>query len=179
MVNLDLGQIIFWENALGINCEGFSLEKISSAINEKVDCPKCGQRDFTEARHFNLMFPVLTDKTNSDSLTYLRPETAQSIFIDFKNVLQSSRKTIPFGIAQVGKAFRNEITAKHFIFRTTEFDQMEIEYFIQENSWQETFDQWLQDMLDWTISIGIKKENLFTKEHDEKLFLIIPKNDRS
>ena len=112
--------------------EGKTPEEMSKIIQEtKVKCPSCGASDFTEARKFNLMFKtyqgVIEDETN---VIYLRPETAQGIFVNFKNVLNSTRRKLPFGIAQIGKSFRNEITPGNFIFRTREFEQMEIEYFV-------------------------------------------------
>ncbi|MBI2464367.1 glycine--tRNA ligase [Candidatus Peregrinibacteria bacterium] len=116
-------------------------------MNEKIVCPKCGELAWTKPRRFNLMFQthqgVIEDE---QSLVYLRPETAQGIFVNFKNVLQSSRKKIPFGIGQIGKAFRNEITPGNFIFRTREFEQMEIEYFVKLNDWKSLYDGWRQQM---------------------------------
>ena len=124
---------------------------------EKDDCPECGERKaFSEARDFNLMLKTfLGPSEDSASTVYFRPETAQSMFVDFKNVLATTRKTLPFGIAQIGKAFRNEITPGNFIFRTREFEQMEIEYFIKEEDWQKYFDHWRKEMMSWMEDIGV------------------------
>jgi len=129
-------------------------------------CPECGG-ELTESRMFNLMF-----KTNMGPLedagaqVYLRPETAQGIFVNFQNVVTSTRKKLPFGIAQVGKAFRNEITPGNFTFRTREFEQMEIEYFVKPGTDDEWFEHWVQQRFDWYLALGIKKENLRLRPHD-------------
>jgi len=128
-------------------------------------CPGCGESDFTAPRDFNLMFKTYVGPVeNEDSVAYLRPETAQGMFVNFQNVLTSSRKNIPFGIAQIGKAFRNEITPKNYIFRSREFEQMEIEYFIEkpkeDKDWQEHFDYWRKEMWEWIDFLGIKRENV-------------------
>jgi glycyl-tRNA synthetase len=123
------------EDVLKIKVEGMDLKELTSLIKKnKVKCPKCNAKNFTDARYFNLMFQTHMKKTsnNEDDIAYLRPETAQAIFLEYKNILDSTRMKIPFGIAQIGKAFRNEITPKNFIFRTIEFEQMEIEYFVRE-----------------------------------------------
>jgi glycyl-tRNA synthetase len=138
-------------------------------IKNKIKCPKCGATDFTHARHFNLMFHTQMSKTSADGdIAYLRPETAQAIFLDFKNVIDTMRVRIPFGIAQIGKAFRNEITPGNFIFRVIEFEQMEIEYFIKESAWQTTFDHWLKDMHAFCDLIGLKSERVHEKEHPKE-----------
>lgn len=160
------------EQSLGIDGEGISLKELTKMIQEKVNCPKCKANDFTEARHFNLMFHTPISKTGGhpEDIAYLRPETAQAIFLDYKNILDTMRVKLPFGIAQVGKAFRNEITPGNFIFRTIEFEQMEIEYFIREENWEETFEKWLKDMQDWCSLIGLRKNHFHLKEHlPEKL----------
>lgn len=151
--------------------DGICLEKMNALFDEKkVACPKCKKTEFTTARHFNLMFPVQMGKTEKDHFAYLRPETAQAIFVDFKNVLDTTRQRIPFGIAQIGKAFRNEITPGNFIFRTVEFEQMEIEYFIHEKDWEEIFRHWLRDMKEWCKHIGLNMNHVEEKEHEpEKL----------
>ncbi|MCX6797102.1 MAG: glycine--tRNA ligase, partial [Candidatus Doudnabacteria bacterium] len=122
-------------------------------------CENCDNKDFTDAKNFNLMFRThLGPVENDENTVYLRPETAQGMFVQFKNVLDTSRKTIPFGIAQIGKAFRNEITPGNFIFRTREFEQMEIEYFIappKDSEWQKYFDDWYKEMKDWMKAIGL------------------------
>lgn len=161
------------EEKLGIEAAaGKSLEEIGKIIKENnIKCPKCGKQDFTEARSFNLMFKthmgVVEDTAEA---VYLRPETAQGIFVNFKNVVQTCRQQIPFGIAQIGKAFRNEITPGNFTYRTREFEQMEIEYFVSPNDEKEikkSFDSWKQACFAWYLSIGVKKENLRFREHDK------------
>jgi glycyl-tRNA synthetase len=123
-------------------------------------CPACGG-ELTEARQFNLLFRTFVGPVQDDAaVAYLRPETAQGIFVNFNNVLQSSRKKLPFGIAQIGKAFRNEITPGNFTFRSREFEQMEIEYFVKLEQAPEYHKKWIQDRLNWYINLGIKPENL-------------------
>ncbi|MBT4366593.1 glycine--tRNA ligase, partial [Candidatus Peregrinibacteria bacterium] len=138
---------------------------------ENLKCPKCGECDFTEARSFNLMFKTHQGVVEEKSTpVYLRPETAQGIFINFKNVLQTSRKRLPFGIAQIGKSFRNEITPGNFTYRTREFEQMEIEYFIDpkdEKEAKKKFDEWKKDCMGWFESLGINKKDLRFREHDK------------
>ncbi len=125
-------------------------------------CPNCKSKEFTKPKNFNLMLKTfLGPAEEKANVAYFRPETAQAMFVDFKNVLETSRKKIPFGIAQIGKAFRNEITPGNFIFRTREFEQMEIEYFIKESDWEKSFDDWKKEMWSWTVSdLGLKKENV-------------------
>ncbi len=155
------------EEKLHENLEGLSLNEMTDLIKKNdIKCPKCNKSDFTEARYFNLMFQTPMKKTDDKQhVAYLRPETAQAIFIEFKNIIDTMRKKIPFGIAQIGKAFRNEITPGNFIFRVIEFEQMEIEYFINEKDWEKYFDLWLQDMHKWCDLIGLKKENIKEHEH--------------
>ncbi|OGK22862.1 glycine--tRNA ligase [Candidatus Roizmanbacteria bacterium RIFCSPLOWO2_02_FULL_37_19] len=133
-------------------------------------CPHCGEKEgFSEPKQFNLMFKTHIGATEEESNdVYLRPETAQAIFINFKNILDTTRKAIPFGVAQMGKAFRNEITTGYFIFRMLEFEQMEIEYFIHEKDWERFFDHWKEEIITWAIEVGISKDNLRFREHDEK-----------
>jgi len=128
---------------------------------EGKKCPDCGGK-LSEPRQFNLMLKTFLGVTeDSASAVYFRPETAQAMFVDFKNVLNTTRRKIPFGIAQIGKAFRNEVTPGNFIFRTREFEQMEIEYFIKEAGWEKVFDYWQKEMWSWTTEdLGIEKENL-------------------
>jgi len=130
-------------------------------------CPNCGNRGtFTEPRMFNgLLRTYLGAVEDESSLTYLRPETAQGIFINYKNVLQTSRKKIPFGIAQIGKSFRNEITPGNFIFRTREFEQMEMEFFIRPGTDAEWHQRWIDDRLGWHVGLGVSRENLRLREH--------------
>ena len=127
---------------------------------EKNKCPDCGG-ELTEPKQFNLMLKTfLGHVENADNTVYFRPETAQAMFVDFKNVLETSRKKIPFGIAQIGKAFRNEITPGNFIFRTREFEQMEIEYFIKKENWEKSFDEWKKEMWNWIDLLGINRKNI-------------------
>ncbi|KPK33456.1 MAG: glycine--tRNA ligase [Chlamydiae bacterium SM23_39] len=158
------------EKILNIKSESLNLKSISSIIKEnKIKCPNCNASDFTEARHFNLMFQIEMSKTdNQNEIAYLRPETAQAIFLEYKNILDSMRIKIPFGIAQIGKAFRNEITPGNFIFRTIEFEQMEIEYFIKEKEWKKTFEYWLEEMLNWCKEIGLNSNKIETHEHKKE-----------
>lgn len=128
-------------------------------------CPECGG-ELTEARQFNLMFQTHVGATaDSQSIAYLRPETCQSIFTQFKNVLVSSRQKVPFGIAQIGKAFRNEITPRNFIFRSREFEQMEMEFFCHESEENKWFEFWKNDRMEWFKSLGIDKNKLRFRDH--------------
>lgn len=129
--------------------------------NGVSQCPNCGGKDLTEARPFNLMFSTqMGASADSDSLAYLRPETAQSIFVQFKNVLDTSRKKLPFGIAQIGKAFRNEINPRNYIFRSREFEQMELEYFCRPEQGLELLDYWLEERLKFYANIGLPNDKL-------------------
>ncbi len=129
-----------------------------------LQCPECGG-ELTEVRQFNLMFKTFMGPVEEEaSVIYLRPETAGGIFVNFRNVVDSMRMRVPFGIAQIGKAFRNEITVENFIYRMREFEQMEIEYFIKPDKWQEYFEMWLGLMQKWCEFIGIKKDNLVLHE---------------
>jgi len=131
-------------------------------------CPECGG-ELTEPRMFNLMFKTFVGPVEDDaSVVYLRPETAQGIFVNFPNVLSSTRKKLPFGIAQIGKSFRNEITTGNFIFRTREFEQMEVEYFVRPGTDEEWFEHWVEARLDWYISLGINGENLRLRKHPKE-----------
>lgn len=158
------------EDVLRRNADGLTLTQMTDLVqNEKVKCPKCGAQDFTEARNFNLMFHTHMSKTGADGdVAYLRPETAQAIFLDFKNVTDTMRVRVPFGIAQIGKAFRNEITPGNFVFRVIEFEQMEIEYFIKAERWEKTFEEWLQCMHTWTKAIGLNPARVHEKEHPKE-----------
>lgn len=157
------------EEQLGISVAGMSLAQIGMKIIEsKVKCPECNNLNFTEPKNFNLMFEtkmgVVEGSTNT---VYLRPETAQGIFVNFNNVVNSNRVKIPFGIGQIGKAFRNEITPKQFIFRTREFEQMEIEYFVKPGDEIEAFRKWLIYCKEWFFSLGIKRDNIKEREHEK------------
>ncbi len=159
------------EDALkGVKVEGLSTDDFDKMITEnKIKCPTCGGHDFTNSRVFNLLFRTFIGPVASDSEpVYLRGELAQSMFTNFKNVLNTSRKKVPFGIAQVGKCFRNEITPGNFIFRTLEFDLMEFEYFIHEKDWQTTFEYWLGEMHRWVDFLGIDKNKTRVREHGKE-----------
>ncbi|HLM00338.1 MAG TPA: glycine--tRNA ligase, partial [Pyrinomonadaceae bacterium] len=132
--------------------------------NKKFPCPNCGETDLTEPRPFNLMFRTTVGAVSADddpsALAYLRPETAQGIFINFASVLNTSRRKLPFGIAQIGKAFRNEVTPGNFIFRTREFEQMEMEYFCRPEDAPRIHQEWIDAFQQWFYSLGISAENL-------------------
>lgn len=148
------------------DAEGLSLAEMDALIRD-LACPTCGARDWTPVRAFNMMFRTFIGPVDETSTpVYLRPETAQSIFMQYKNVLQSSRLKPPFGIAQIGKAFRNEVTPGNFIFRVLELEQMEIEYFIDpEQPWEPIFDAWLADQRAFFERLGVRAENLRAREH--------------
>ncbi|MCB0404891.1 MAG: glycine--tRNA ligase [Bdellovibrionales bacterium] len=135
---------------------------------ENNQCPVCGTKDrFTEVRQFNLMFKTHVGALeDSSSVAYLRPETCQGIFVNFQNVLSSTRVKPPFGIAQIGKAFRNEINPRNFTFRSREFEQMEIEFFVKPDEAPQWFDHWKQTRYQWYLNYGIKKENLHLRDHE-------------
>ncbi len=130
-------------------------------------CPNCGATDFTDPRQFNLMFKTFMGPAeDTASQIYLRPETAQGIFVNFANVLNASRRKLPFGIAQIGKAFRNEITPGNFTFRTREFEQMEIEYFVKPSTDDQWLQTWVQERFDWYVKYGIRRQNLRLRQHE-------------
>ncbi|MDI6815196.1 MAG: glycine--tRNA ligase [Dehalococcoidales bacterium] len=131
-------------------------------------CPSC-QGEVTEPRLFNLMFKTFMGPIEeAASVIYLRPETAQGIFVNFQNVVNTTRKRLPFGIAQIGKAFRNEITTGNFVFRSREFEQMEIEFFVKPGTDQEWFNYWIEERINWYVKLGIKKENLQLRQHTKR-----------
>jgi glycyl-tRNA synthetase len=135
---------------------------------EKQVCPACGG-ELTEPRQFNLMFKTFMGPVEDDSaITYLRPETAQGMFVNFPNVVNSTRKKLPFGIAQIGKSFRNEITTGNFIFRDREFEQMEIEFFVKPGTQDKWFEYWINERINWYQRLGMRKENLKFRKHEEK-----------
>ena len=148
--------------------DGWSNEEMKSFVDEnEIPCPSCGKHDFTDIRQFNLMFKTFQGITeDSKAVVYLRPETAQGIFVNFKNVQRTSRKKIPFGIGQIGKSFRNEITPGNFTFRTREFEQMELEFFCEPDTDMEWFHYWRQFCKDWLISLGMKEEEMRMRDHD-------------
>ena len=149
--------------------EGLSPEELDKIIQDNtIKCPKCGKFDWTPVRQFNLLFETSVGIIEGDkSKVYLRGEIAQGIFLNFKNVLDMTRVRVPFGIAQQGKAFRNEITMGQFLHRTLEFDLMEFEYFIKEENWEKTYAYFRDQMWEWTQMIGLNKENLRWREHEE------------
>lgn len=149
--------------------EGLSTEELDEIIKEhQIKCPKCGEFDWTPVRRFNLLFETSVGIIEGDkSKTYLRGEIAQGIFLNFKNVLDTTRVRVPFGIAQQGKAFRNEITMGQFLHRTLEFELMEFEYFINPDKWEETFENMRNEMMTWARTIGLNEENMRWREHEE------------
>ncbi|MBP1573828.1 MAG: glycine--tRNA ligase [Oscillospiraceae bacterium] len=151
----------------GTNVAGWSNDQMMNYIKEKgIACPNCGKHNFTDIRQFNLMFKTFQGVTeDSKAELYLRPETAQGIFVNFANIQRTSRKKVPFGVAQVGKSFRNEITPGNFIFRVREFEQMELEFFCKPGTDLEWFDYWRSFCKNWLISLGIKEENLRLRDH--------------
>ncbi|HBE14503.1 MAG TPA: glycine--tRNA ligase, partial [Clostridiales bacterium] len=155
------------EDASGENTGGWSNDQLAAYIKEKgIVCPHCGAKDFTEIRKFNLMFKTFQGVTeDAKNEIYLRPETAQGIFVNFKNVARTTRKKLPFGICQTGKSFRNEITPGNFIFRTREFEQMELEFFCKPGTDLEWFLYWKEYCAAFLYSLGMKKENLKLRDH--------------
>lgn len=159
------------ENGAAVaSADGWTNEQLKSYIEEhNIVCPKCGKKNFTDIRKFNLMFKTFMGTTeDSKSEVYLRPETAQGIFVNFKNVQRTSRKKVPFGIAQIGKSFRNEITPGNFIFRTREFEQMELEFFCKPGTDLEWFDYWKNYCWNFLLSLGMNKENLRIRDHSKE-----------
>ncbi len=158
----------------GTNVAGWSNEEMLAYINEKeIPCPDCGKHNFTDIRQFNLMFKTFQGVTeDSKNELYLRPETAQGIFVNFANIQRTTRRKVPFGVAQIGKSFRNEITPGNFIFRVREFEQMELEFFCKPGTDLEWFDYWRSYCRDWLYSLGMKEENLRLRDHsaDELCF---------
>ena len=152
----------------GTNPAGWTNEQMMDYIREhNIPCPNCGKHNFTDIRQFNLMFKTFQGVTeDSKSEIYLRPETAQGIFVNFANIQRTTRKKIPFGVAQVGKSLRNEITPGNFIFRVREFEQMELEFFCKPGTDLEWFDYWRSFCKNWLLSLGIKEENLRLRDHD-------------
>ncbi|MBE6840500.1 MAG: glycine--tRNA ligase [Ruminococcus sp.] len=151
----------------GTNVAGWTNEQMTDYIKEKnIVCPNCGKANFTDIRQFNLMFKTFQGVTeDSKAELYLRPETAQGIFVNFANIQRTSRKKVPFGVAQIGKSFRNEITPGNFIFRVREFEQMELEFFCKPGTDLEWFDYWRSFCKNWLLSIGINEENLRLRDH--------------
>ncbi len=150
--------------------DGMTNEELVKFITDnKIPCPKCGKTNFTDIRKFNLMFKTFQGVTeDSTAEIYLRPETAQGIFVDFRNIQRTSRKKVPFGIAQIGKAFRNEITPGNFTFRTREFEQMELEFFVKPGEDLEWHKYWKDFSENWLLSLGMKKENIRLRDHSKE-----------
>jgi len=158
------GHVASFEDTL-VDCKGCRKRFKAEAVHGKK-CPECGS-ELTEARQFNLMLKThLGPIEDEGSLTYLRPETAQGIFVNFLNVQTAMRRKIPFGIAQMGKSFRNEVTTKSFTFRSREFEQMEIEFFVKPGADEEWYHKWVEERFNWYVKLGIKKENLRKREHE-------------
>ena len=155
------------ENNLDVNPAGWSNAEMAEYIaKEGIKCPSCGSDDFTDIRKFNLMFKTYQGVTeDSTSELYLRPETAQGIFVNFKNVARTTRKKMPFGVCQIGKSFRNEITPGNFIFRTREFEQMELEFFCRPGTDLDWFKYWKDYCEQFLYSLGMKPENLRLRDH--------------
>ena len=148
--------------------DAFSQEEMAAFVAEhEIPCPTCGKHNFTDIRQFNLMFKTFQGVTeDAKNTVYLRPETAQGIFVNFNNVQRTTRKKLPFGIGQIGKSFRNEITPGNFIFRVREFEQMELEFFCKPGTDLEWFNYWRTFCHNWLLSIGLKDENLRLRDHD-------------
>ena len=160
------------ENSITIegSVDAWSNDEMKKYIDEhEIACPTCGKHNFTDIRQFNLMFKTFQGVTeDAKNVVYLRPETAQGIFVNFKNVQRTSRKKVPFGIGQIGKSFRNEITPGNFTFRTREFEQMELEFFCKPGTDLEWFDYWRGFCRDWLIALGIKEEQMRLRDHDKE-----------
>ena len=155
------------EKGEDIVADGWTDEQMLKYINDhKIVCPKCGKLNYTDIRKFNLMFKTFQGVTeDSTSTVYLRPETAQGIFVDFKNVMRTTRKKIPMGIAQIGKAFRNEITPGNFPFRTRDFEQMALAVFCKPGTDLEWFEYWRKFCKNWLLELGMKEENIRLRDH--------------
>ena len=154
----------------GVNPAGWSFEQMSDYIKENnIVCPDCGSCNFTDIRKFNLMFKTFQGVTeDAKNEIFLRPETAQGIFVNFANIQRTTRRKLPFGVCQVGKSFRNEITPGNFIFRTREFEQMELEFFCKPGTDLEWFAYWKETCKNWLLSLGMKEENLRLRDHEKE-----------
>ena len=153
-----------------VHPDGWTHEQMSAYIAEKgIVCPECGKSEFTPIRKFNMMFKTHLGVTeDSASEVYLRPETAQGIFVNFANIQRTTRKKLPFGVGQIGKSFRNEITPGNFIFRIREFEQMELEFFCKPGTDLEWFDYWRSFCRDWLLGLGLREENLRLRDHEKE-----------
>ena len=154
----------------GGHAEGMTFEQMSDYIKENnIECPECGSKDFTDIRKFNLMFKTFIGVTeDAKNEVYLRPETAQGIFVNYANIQRSTRKKLPFGVCQIGKSFRNEITPGNFIFRTREFEQMECEFFCKPDTDLDWFYYWKDFCKNWLLDLGLKEENLRLRDHEKE-----------
>ena len=154
----------------GGHAEGMTFEQMTEYIKENdITCPECGSKDFTDIRKFNLMFKTFIGVTeDAKNEVYLRPETAQGIFVNYANIQRSSRKKLPFGVCQIGKSFRNEITPGNFIFRTREFEQMECEFFCKPDTDLEWFYYWKDFCKNWLLNLGLKEENIRLRDHEKE-----------
>ena len=157
-----------FQNGTDDNPAAWTFEQMAEYIKEKgIVCPDCGGKDFTDIKKFNLMFKTFIGVTeDSTNTVYLRPETAQGIFVNFNSVQRSTRKKLPFGVCQIGKSFRNEITPGNFVFRTREFEQMELEFFCKPGTDLEWFNYWKNFCHQWLLDLGMKDENLRLRDHD-------------
>ena len=157
-----------FQNGLDDNPAGWSFSEMADYIKDKgIACPDCGGKDFTDIKKFNLMFKTFIGVTeDSTNTVYLRPETAQGIFVNFNSVARSSRKKLPVGVCQIGKSFRNEITPGNFVFRTREFEQMELEFFCKPGTDLEWFNYWKNFCHQWLLNLGMREENLRLRDHD-------------
>ena len=158
------------ENGKDMIADGMSDKELIDFINEnQIPCPNCGKTNFTDIRKFNLMFKTFQGVTeDAKAEIYLRPETAQGIFVNFKNVMRTTRRKLPMGIAQIGKAFRNEITPGNFTFRTREFEQMELEFFCKPGTDLEWHKYWKEFCKNWLLSLGMKEENMRLRDHSKE-----------
>ncbi len=154
----------------GGHAEGMTFEQMSQYIKDNnITCPECDSKDFTDIRKFNLMFKTFIGVTeDAKNEVYLRPETAQGIFVNYANIQRSSRKKLPFGVCQIGKSFRNEITPGNFIFRTREFEQMECEFFCKPDTDLEWFYYWKDFCKNWLLNLGLKEENIRLRDHEKE-----------
>ncbi len=152
------------EEGLNMNADNIPFEEQTKLIHDNFDCPKCGEKNWTDVRAFELMFKTSNSKTNDEDNIYLRPETAQGIYINFKNIIDTVNPKVPFGVGQIGKAFRNEITPGNFIFRTKEFEQLELEFFTKPEEATNWFDFYVKRVNEFLVKMGLDKENF--REYD-------------
>ena len=153
-----------------VNADAWTNDQMMQYIKDnKIVCPNCGKLDYTDIRQFNLMFQTSQGvTTDSESVLYMRPETAQGIFLNFKSIQRAARRKVPFGIGQIGKSFRNEITPGNFIFRTREFEQMELEFFCKPGTEMEWFAFWKEESKKFLLSLGLKEEDILLRDHEQE-----------